>query len=302
MRLRVKILTILLFCACGIFGQNMPTISLFDQNLSYFNPAATGNREVLTASLFYRIHWTGMEGAPLTGFGNIHAPLKNPKIALGLILEHESIGSTNYTSVYFNYAYRFYVGSGRLALGLRIGLVNGSQKNVSLRNDDDQAFNENNSTFFVPNAGFGAYYYTDFYWASFSIPKFFGFESDASGKYKLSHDVSKYEYHFAGGGKIALPSEFSFEPSVLMVYSPANPFTFTMNAIGMYKNSYRAGLGYRLDDALIILIGLNFRQFSIGYSYDINIGNTTDYSSGSHEINLQYRFGYKVEASNPREF
>ncbi len=305
MILRIKILIFLLFCFCivEVYAQQTAEVSLFDQNLTYLNPAATGNQEALALSFFYRNNWTGMDGAPSTQFVSVHAPLKNPKVALGVMLEHESIGITNYTGIYFNYAYRFNLGPGKLSLGLKLGLNSGSQKYVDLREDDDQAFNENNRTFFVPNAGFGALYYSDTYWASVSIPRFFGYKSEASGKYKMSHDISEYEYHLAGGGKIALPNEFSVEPSAQIVYCAAYPLSFSVNAMGLYKNSYKAGLGYRYKEAIIIMIGYNLtRQFSLGYSYDINIGEVSDYTSGSHEINIQYKFGYKVNASNPRGF
>jgi len=303
MILKAKILIILCFCISGTFAQQMSVVTLFDQNLIYYNPAATGYQEALTASFFYRNQWTGMEGAPSTQFASVQSPVKNTKMALGGMFEHESIGATNYTGGYLYYAYRFNLGPGKLSLGLKFGASSVSLKNVSLVEIDDQAFMESSSSFFVPNAGFGALYYTQFYWASFSIPRFFGYESEESGKYKASHDISKYEYYFAVGGKIALPSEFSLEPSALFVYSKAYPFSVAVNAIAMYKNAYRAGLGYRLNDAMIILVGYNFnRQFSLGYSYDVSIGNTSSYSSGSHEINIQYKFGYKVSASNPREF
>ncbi len=307
MTLRTLIITLFIFCcSIALHAQQMSVVSLFDQNLTYLNPAATGNQEVLTASFFYRNHWTGFDGAPSTQFFSVHAPLKNPKVALGVMLEHESIGSTNYTGAYFNYAYRLNAGPGKLSLGLKLGMNSGSQDYLNLREEnefDDPAFNDKNRTFFVPNAGFGVLYYTEMYWAGFSIPRFFGFQSDPSGTYKISHEIANYEYHFAGGGKIALPSEFSMEPSVLLVYSAVYPFRVALNATGIYKNTYRAGIGYRYGEAFILLIGYHLnRQFSFGYSYDINMGEISDYTSGSHEIYLQYKFGYKVNASNPRGF
>lgn len=304
MILRIEILVVLLLCVTGVFAQQMSVVTLFDQNLTYFNPAATGNQEALTAGFFYRAQWTGFKGAPSTQFLSVHTPLKNPKVALGVMLEHESIGITSYTGVYFNYAHRFTLGPGKLSLGLKFGFNSGSQKSIDLRDDNnDLAFTEESNSFFVPNAGFGALYFTDMYWASFSIPRFFGFKSDASGKYKMSHDISNYEYYIMGGGKIALPSEFAVEPSVLMAFSTVYPFHFAVNAIGVYKNAYKAGIGYRYGEAFIIIVGFNFnRQFSLAYSYDINIGEISGYTSGSHEINIQYKFGYKVNASNPRGF
>ena len=198
MILRAKILTVMLFLATGIFAQEMSVISLFDQNLIYYNPAATGSQDVFTSSFFYRNHWTGFDGAPSTQFFSLHSPLKNTKDALGLTVAHESIGSSNYIEGYANYGHRFIVGPGKISLGLKIGFFHGSQRSVDLRDDaSDPAFNpDQNGTFTVLNAGFGAFYYTDIFWVSFSIPRFFGYKSDPSGKYKMSHELLNYEYYF----------------------------------------------------------------------------------------------------------
>ncbi len=306
MILRTKILTILLFFSAGVFAQELSVVSMFDQNLIYYNPGATGSQEVFTASFFYRSQWTGMDGAPSTQFFSMQSPLKNTKDALGLTVSHESIGSNNYIEGYANYGHRFIVGPGKISLGLKIGFFHGSQRMADLREGDDPLFNsDKNGTFTILNAGFGALYYTDQYWVSFSIPGFFGFESDPSGKYKMSHELLNYTYYFGGGGKIALPAEFSLEPSVLMAYSAVNPFKLSINAIAMYKNSIRAGLGFRngYRQAIILHIGYNInRQFALAYSYDFSIGKSSGYNSGSHEISIQYKFGYKVNASNPRGF
>ena len=74
--------------------------------------------------------------------------------------------------------------------------------------------------------------------------------------------------------------------------------------MGIYKSAYKAGLGFRLHDAIIMVVGYQLnRQFSLAYSYDLTVARElNDYSSGSHEINLNYKFGYKVNASNPRGF
>ena len=306
MILRTKILAILIFFTAGIFAQDMSVISLFDQNLIYYNPGATGSQEVFTASFFYRNQWTGMDGAPSTQFFSMQSPLKNTKDALGLTISHESIGSNNTIEGYANYGHRFIVGPGKISLGLKMGFFHGSQRMSDLREDDDPLFNsDRNGTFTIFNAGFGALFYTDLCWISFSVPRFFWFESDPSGKYKTTHEFLYYEYYFGGGRKFALPAEFTIEPSVLMAYSAASPFKFSINAIAMYKNSIRAGVGFRngYGQAIVLHLGYNInRQFSLAYSYDFNVGELSGYGSGSHEINILYKFGYKVTASNPRGF
>jgi type IX secretion system PorP/SprF family membrane protein len=302
-----RILLILLvgLSGSGLFAQQMPEISLFSQNQTVYNPGAIGNQEVLTANFLYRKQWVGFDGSASTQFFCAHAPLKNPKVAIGILLERDGIGITNYTGVYFHYVYRLDLGMNKLAFGLKAGITNASENHIDLRNGaSDPAFSENNLNFTLPNFGFGVSYYGQKYWAGLSIPRFLGFKNNGPDKYKIEHDFSKYEYFISGGYSFALNPDFSLDPSVLVILSSRYEQRFSANVIGTYKNSYHVGLGYRTsDDALILLIALSpYRQFSLGYSYDMMMGNTLKFTSGSHEINILYKFGYKVNASNPRVF
>jgi hypothetical protein len=70
-----------------------------------------------------------------------------------------------------------------------------------------------------------------------------------------------------------------------------------------YAGMYSGGLGYRLNEAVNVLLGYKInRQLKAGYAFDISIGDVGQYAKGSHEIFLRYIFGYKVNASNPRNF
>ena len=300
-----KIIFYILLILSGIdlFGQTMPTVSQFDLLPLQYNPGSTGNKDALAVGFKFRKHWTGIEGSPSSQMFCAHAPLKNPKVALGLVLENENVGATNYTGVFLNYAYRIPLLNGNLSFGLKGGITAGSQSSVTLRDGSDPAFNANSSKFFVPNFGFGTYYYSKTFWAGFSIPRFFGFESTASGSYKMTHDISRYEYFIAGGGRLSLTSAIAIEPSALAVLSTVLKPVVTINCVGVFKETFKGGVGFRTNDAVIINLGYNLnRQLAIVYCYDINIGKLSKYTSGSHEINLQYKFGYTVNTSSPRHF
>lgn len=55
-----------------------------------------------------------------------------------------------------------------------------------------------------------------------------------------------------------------------------------------YKKFITAGLGYRFDDALMVLLGAEYKGFYIGYSYDYPTSAISKASSGSHEIVAGY--------------
>lgn len=290
----------------GTFGQQMTmnAISLFDRALPYYNPAATGMEEALTANLFYRNHWTGMEGTPSTLFFTANAPLRNPKVALGVKLEHNSHGSQNYTGFYFDYAYRISLGANKLSLALEGGIYSGSQDLLTTREDEfDRALNENNNSFILPNFGVGALYYGKMYWISFSVPRLLGYESKESGEYGIKVAGVGRDYILSGGASPNISGDFGIEPAAYFRYNPGQKFLFMINAMGVYKERYKAGIGYRSSGALIFALSFNInRQISLAYSYDLSIGELTNLSSSSHEIHFQYTFGYKVNATNPRGF
>ncbi len=306
--MNLRFITILLFCIMFTyaFSQPMPELSMFELNQTFYNPGSIGNQEVLTASFFYRANWVGMDGAPSTQVFCAHAPLRDPSVAVGVLVEHDGIGSKNCTGIHINYAYRLRLGINKLSLGLKGGIINMSTDYISFRdNAYDQAFDENYHTFYLPNFGVGILFYSRLYWAGISVPRLFGYESRSSGKYRMDHDFWRYQYFISGGGKIPVSASFSVEPSALVVCNSSYPSnsSFTLIGVAVYKKSYKAGIGYRLGEALILFMAYELnRQFSLGYSYDLNIGKVGDYSSGSHEININYKFGYRVNASNPREF
>ena len=55
------------------------------------------------------------------------------------------------------------------------------------------------------------------------------------------------------------------------------------------------GVSYRHQDAVMLIIGGQFKGFRLGYSYDITTSILRKYSSGSHELTLGYTLPKKKE-------
>jgi len=59
-----------------------------------------------------------------------------------------------------------------------------------------------------------------------------------------------------------------------------------------YDDKVWAGLSYRTQDALVMLMGFQFmEQYEMSYSYDLTVSPLRQYNSGSHEI----MFGYRIK-------
>jgi hypothetical protein len=68
---------------------------------------------------------------------------------------------------------------------------------------------------------------------------------------------------------------------------------FDITGTFLYNNMVWLGVSYRTEDAIAPLIGYQFKpnaksMLKLGYSYDVTTSNLKNYSSGSHEVMVNY--------------
>ena len=108
-------------------------------------------------------------------------------------------------------------------------------------------------------------------------------------------------YYFFGEYKIDASDKLQIIPSTLVKYVQGAPFQFDFNTRALYIEKYWLGVSYRYNNSVAALIGLNYKSFSFGYSYDYALTDIKDYSSGGHEIFLSMRlFEKKVPTTNAK--
>ncbi len=286
-----------------VYGQAYPVITNYHEDALMINPSYAGNDGVFTVSGLARFQWVGFEGSPFNQVLSVHAPLKNENVALGLLIMNESIGSRNNLGVFFNYAYRLKFNTGNLSLGLKLGFNNINKGNVELRDDAVDYVFDGKISVIQPNVGVGLLYKHPVFYAGLSIPMLFSYETTQSGSSTFKNDFSTYNIFLLAGGTYPLNPDMTLNPSALFIYSKALKNSMNINVMGTYKKVYKAGLGMRFGEAIILLLGYKFsNQVTGGYSYDLNVGRVGSYTSGSHELHFKYRIGYRVNAANPRDF
>lgn len=106
-----------------IAAQFDPMYTQYMFNELVINPAYAGSRECLSGTALYRQQWVGLDGAPTTLTGSVHAPLMQQKIGVGLTFANDKIGVSQRTSVTINGAYRIKLEAAHLSFGLQLGLV-----------------------------------------------------------------------------------------------------------------------------------------------------------------------------------
>ncbi|MEG1572514.1 MAG: PorP/SprF family type IX secretion system membrane protein, partial [Bacteroidales bacterium] len=61
------------------------------------------------------------------------------------------------------------------------------------------------------------------------------------------------------------------------------------NLTALFQKIWWLGASYRLNDAIVAMVGFQVKGFRFGYAYDIPMGAMRGYTSGSHEIMLNVR-------------
>lgn len=301
--IRILIFILVLFSTV-LNAQQYSLPSQPDRNLLLVNPAYAGSLEATVASLMYRNQWAGWEGGGTPVYQNfeLHAPLKKQSMALGFQARNESIGLRNNTEFFFTYAHRIKMEESTLAFALKAGVQNRAWNNPSIDNDNiDAAFLSNSS--FIPNVGFGVAYYNPKYFVGLSVPYFFGVTSNSDGSNQLNFNTSDLAYVISGGGTIAVNDVITLEPVGTFFFHSTLKSQLTAILNAKWNDMVSAGIGYRMNEGIIFNAAYFVnKQFSVGYSYDYNIGELSNATSGSHELGILYYFGYKVNTISPRDF
>lgn len=304
----LRLLITYLFFMLAFFAeaQHSPLLSQYMTNTLVVNPAYTGNRNVFTANASYRNQWVGFDGAPVMQVVSAHAPLKNQRIALGILFNNEKIGVSRRTALSGSFAYRIPMGSANLSFGLSAGvdLLSSNYTNLSTAEINDLAFQENLKGNLTPQFGAGVYYNTNKYFVGVSMPSLMSRNYNIENeRFNISNNFTVSTFLVHGGYVWEINDNFKLKPSALFRISPAGNHQFDINAQVMYNDRFGLGVSYRNRDALAALIDFRVNsQFRIAYTYEYAISIFRHYTSGSHEIGLQYEFGFKVKSVDPRFF
>jgi type IX secretion system PorP/SprF family membrane protein len=286
-----------------------PVYSQYLQNGLMINPAYTGSRGALSTFLSYRMQWMGTPGAPVIQSISMHTPMKNDKVAIGLMAQFMQFGFTKSTSIYATYAYHIRIGNGKLSFGLKGGadMSNADYSKIQLTDPGDKVFTVNDNPYVLPNVGAGLYYFSDKLFAGIAVPSFLSYRKTATNAVQAYHSFNEYDYLISAGGLITFSQFFKFKPSVLIDYSMQNTkklTQFDINGNFILADLIWLGGSWRTSEQVavgIIQIQLN-PQLMFGVSYDYPVGRMSSYSKGSSEFIIRYEFGSKVSVANPRYF
>ncbi len=279
-----------------VAGQQDAQYTQYMYNMSVVNPAyATATPSILNLGTLYRTQWVGVEGAPKTLTLFAHTPI-NDKLETGFSLIADDIGdgAKKETNFYADIAYVLQLNeTQKLSFGVKAGITsistnfNGFVLN-SGNASTDKAFEDNvNKT--LPNLGVGAYYFTDKYYVGLSAPNLLSAEHIKERSEISALGIQNIHTFLTGGYVFNINDTFKLKPAMMAIFVKGAPVSLDFTANVLYNDKFELGAGYRVDDAVSILMSVNVTpNFRVGYSYDYTLSNLSQFSSGSHEFVLLY--------------
>ncbi|MBN2165584.1 MAG: type IX secretion system membrane protein PorP/SprF [Marinilabiliaceae bacterium] len=286
-----------------IMAQKEIEVSQYMLNRYAINSAFGGSHDALSAFGSYKQKWVGIEKAPASQFLSVHAPLKNESIALGLQFFSQSYGVIRESGVTASYTFRVRTNEKSwLAFSLKGGLSFASPdwNSVPVKDPDDIAF-ASQETINTPEFGIGLGWYSKNYFLGFSVPNFY--YNDIVDFEDAVFKPANSTYIFTGGYIFSITDHLQVMPSCLVALSNQLGSFYDVGGALIWNDKIWIGGNYRSTDDIVALLAYQFhQQWRFAYSYDYSIGDLKGYNDGSHEISLQFVFGYKIITPSPKYF
>ena len=289
------------------YGQQDPAYSHFMYNGLAVNPAVAGSAETFSATGIVRKQWSGIQGAPETQTLNVDAPVWNRRLGLGISVINDKVGVVQNLTVNAQYAYRILFEKSTLSLGLQGGMSNYKADYTSVvtnsQSASDNAFSENTNRM-IFNVGSGIYYYSERFFAGFSVPHLINQRLDGI-RDTDGVQSRQYRHYFVTAGYVFDAGEkFKIKPSALLKVADGAPLQVDANASIWYNETFSLGFSYRTNDSFTTMVQIQIaKQFRIGYAYDFIISSLSRYTSGNNEVMLRYELRKeKTRILTPRFF
>ncbi len=260
------------------------------------NPGFAGTSGEVNGTILNRYQWVGIEGAPKTMVFSADAATNvfGLNSGIGFNVVSDELGFQKNIAVSIDYAYRKKTVLGDLGIGTSLGFynmsVNGAGRWYFPQGEQwypsDGGIPQSEASQLAVDIGLGAYLKSTDYYIGASVTHL------NQPSIMLGDEVRTYlarHYYLSAGYNIGLSNPlFEIQPSVyfktdMVVYQA------DISADLVYKKRFSAGLSYRIDDAVCVLLGVEMNNgLRIGYAYDITTSALSRYSGGSHEIYLNY--------------
>jgi type IX secretion system PorP/SprF family membrane protein len=294
-------------------AQNSYRFSQYMFNELSINPAYAGTKNAFVSNLVYRNQWLNIEGQPTTQILSVQSPVSSRKIGLGALVYKEGLGIQNDFGCFLSYAYHIRFVKSYLSLGIQAGLINKKVNWDEIKtaseieyNEIDPAFPQVEVNFWMPNIGFGAYYYSDQFYVGLSTPRIFANELPVDNESGDVFTMSGAQIHtyFTAGYVFLLKGDLALKPSVMVKTVKNAPIQLDFNTNVFLSNGLNFGIGFHLKDSYVFMLGYNLGEnLVLSYSFDLTTSDLAYNRPTTHELVLSYMIHSKSgHVLSPRYF
>lgn len=335
MKKNLLLLLLLTTCSHIIQAQQKPQYTQYVFNNYLINPAVAGIENYTDVKAGYRSQWTGLQGAPITSYLTVNAPLgqnflqgdatsfpvegglnpssrlytqnymaAEPHHGIGAMIVSDQAGPLTNTTIDVSYAYHLGISANaNLALGVSAGMnhVSLNTSMITLENPLDPAISNGNNSQWKPDLSIGAWFYSSNYYVGASVQQLLPENLYFSSNNSYNESKTVPHYFLTAGTKLFMTDEITFMPSFLIKVIRPLPVTYDLNGKFTFSDKFWVGGSYRHGDSFGVLAGVNISSFiNVGYSYDITTSALNTVSNGTHEIVIGILLNNRYKVTCPQ--
>lgn len=297
-------------------AQQVPMYSQYVMNGFLINPSYAGSDGYTSVNLTAREQWAGLKDSPSTyavAFQTrllktsfiqrstsvrrkLVRPTRGGRVGIGGYVFNDQNGIIRRTGFEAAYAYHIDLRNYRqLSFGLGATAYQFAiDIDGAILNDyDDEFLNSYDRVVFIPDFNFGVSFTTKDYFVGFAATQLFR-GALTLGNTAENPRTELGHFFLTGGVKIPLQGDtWIIEPSAMLKSSDMlfKSFQADITARVYYQGDYWAGLSFRTQDAIIMLLGFTYDRFYFAYAFDFALTDIRKHSYGSHEISFAVKFG-----------
>ncbi|WPV01514.1 type IX secretion system membrane protein PorP/SprF [Mucilaginibacter sp. cycad4] len=316
-------------------AQQRPQYTQYVFNNYLLNPALSGIENYTDVKLGYRSQWTGLEGAPVTSYFSVNAPIGNrflqgdatafpaggglnpssrsytqnymaaePHHGVGLMVVSDKTGPITQTNIDATYAYHLGLTE---TLNLAVGVSAGVSHNIidksklTYVDQNDPTINGIAGSQWKPDLGVGVWAYSSNYFFGASVQQILPQNLYVTTSTTAVQNKTVPHYFVTGGVKLFVSDDITLMPSALLKFIAPVPVTFDVNMKMSFRDKFWIGGSYRRNDSYAALVGFNLNSLiNVGYSYDFTTSALNTVSHGSHEIVLGILLNNRYKVTCPQ--
>ena len=315
------------FTCIEMSGQD-PQFSMFYSNSLYLSPSFAGVNHQTELNLSHRTQWY-TAGQYITHTASYDMYIENMNSGVGVLFLNDVAGTGNLSTINVGLIYNY-----QIKLNDNFTLIPAMNFSYYQRSIDyyrliwaDQLMRENQG-FLPPTSepisfntvkdidfSTSILLYNEKYWIGTSFDHLLKpNESLYFQKYSDENlAIIPIKYQLYGGVQIIkrerLINRYPTKFQIAFLYKQQGEFKQLDLGAYYYHYNFVFGLWYRgipilpetSRDAVVIMTGFKTKAFNVGYSYDFTISKLVGSTAGSHEINISYKFNYKVDKNRRRK-